>query len=423
MLEDEKHEVIYRIVTAGSVKDALEIYLSAQNYLSDFKIVLSSPRGCSTGFSANRNFPSGAAIRSLFDSEFVVALDRLTVREMLFSGKSEYQIDYSISLDTQAVSHLEPYISGRDPMKIDADLKDVFNFISSPNVFVDPLPYLAENLENLKVATSCDRIFDKLKAYEILRTLDLDQFQDTGKIVSTVSPALLVKGAQELIARLLYDAENSPMMEELRFAHNYSYVHLLKMVSIQFRWPKLSIDEKMERFAEFGDVVLATLGSREIALARAYFERSQSMRFFSKAQKSRKDLLKILRNMAWDLTHIRRMELCMAAGGRSGARYFFPALLTFDKGLIEVLDLYPLKALAFEARRAEPLPFFSGEVLDLVATSEEGRASFSRRFYSVDARTTRARRRQSARKNFHLIVDRLERELAEVAKCDIGLHV
>jgi hypothetical protein len=237
MREDEKHEAIFQVVAADNIEDALEIYLSAEEYLSDFKIVLSSPRGARTGLSANRNFRGGAAIRSLFDSEFVVALDRLTVREMLFSGKSEYQIDYSISLDTQAVSHLEPYISGRDPMKIDADLKDVFNFISSDNVFVDPLPYIAENFENLKVASSCDRIFEKLKAYEILRTVDLEQLQYTGKIVSTVSPALLVKRTQELIAHLLYDAENAPMMEALRFAHKYSYVHLLKMVFIQFRWP------------------------------------------------------------------------------------------------------------------------------------------------------------------------------------------
>jgi hypothetical protein len=160
-----------------------------------------------------------------------------------------------------------------------------------------------------------------------------------------------------------------------------------------------------------------------MALARAYFERGQSMRFFSKFQKSRNDLFKTLRNMAWDLSHIRRMELCMAAGGRSDARYFFPALLTFDKGLIEVLDLYPLKALAFEAGRAEPLPFFSGDFLDLVASCDQGKASFSRRFYSIEARNMRASRRLSARTSFHQIVDSLERELAEVAKCDIGLHV
>jgi hypothetical protein len=423
MLEDEKHEAISRIVAADNIEEALEIYLSAENYLCEFKIALSSPRGARTGFSANKNFPGGAAVRSLFKSEFVIALDSLTVREMLFSGKSEYQIDYSISLDTQAVSHLDPYISGRDPMKIDADLKDVFNFISRDNVFVDPLPYIVENFENLKVAASCDRVFEKLKAYEILRTLDLEQLQDTGKIVSTLSPARLVKVTQELIARLLYDAENAPMMEALRFAHKYSYVHLLKMVSIQLRWPKSCVDEKMERFAEFGDAVLATLGSREIALARAYFERSQNMRFFSKVQKGSKDLFKTLRNMAWDLSHIRRMELCMVAGVRSGARYFFPALLTFDKGLIEVLDLYPLKALAFEVGRTEPLPFFSGEFLDLVASSEEGKASFARRFYSIEARKVRVSRRQSARKSFRQIVDSLERELAEVAKCDIGLRV
>jgi hypothetical protein len=176
----------------------------------------------------------------------------------------------------------------------------------------------------------------------------------------------------------------------------------------------------MERFAEFGDSVLATLGGRETALARAYFERGQNMSFFRKVQKNNADLLKTLRNMAWDLSHVRRMELTMTAQPTSSARYFFSALLTFDKGLIEVLDLYPLKALAFKVGSVEPMPFFAGNWFDLIADHAEGKAAFQMRYYSEESISSRNMRRSSVRGAFSTIVATLEKEVADAAEISLA---
>lgn len=416
MPEENPMEWVARVGNADTPAEALAAYLLGAPCLQDYKFVLASPRGATTGFAVNKDFPRGAAVRSLFNTERVVVLDPLTLSDMHSSKEAKYQIDYSISLDTQAVSHLEPYVSGRDPMKIDADLQEVFEFIARDDVSVDPLPYIVENLDNLKSGSASDRIFSKLKAYEVLRTLDLGRLKETGEAHSYLSPVELTKRAQEFIGGMLYDRENAAMMAGLRFAHQFSYVHLLKMVAIRLRWPKASLQQNMERFAEFGDTVLATLGGRETALARAYFERGQDMDFFRKVQKNKPDLLEILRNMAWDLSHVRRMELAMTAQPTSSARYFFSALLTFDKGLIEVLDLYPLKALAFKVGSAEPMPFFAGDWFDLVSDSAEGKVGFQNRYYSRDARASRNLRRLAVRESIDEIVASLENEVASAAE-------
>lgn len=420
MPEENPMEWVARVGNADTPAEALAAYLLGATYLQDYKFVLASPRGATTGFAVNKDFPGGAAVRSLFGTERVVVLDPLTVSDMRSTNQAKYQIDYSISLDTQAVSHLEPYVSGRDPIKIDADLQEVFEFIARDEVAVDPIPYIAENLDNLKSGSASERIFGKLKAYEVLRTLDLARLKETGEVHSLLSPAELTKRAQEFIGGMLYDRENAAMMASLRFAHQFSYVHLLKMVSIRLRWPKASVQENMERFAEFGDSVLATLGGRETALARAYFERGQNMSFFRKVQKNNADLLKTLRNMAWDLSHVRRMELTMTAQPTSSARYFFSALLTFDKGLIEVLDLYPLKALAFKVGSVEPMPFFAGNWFDLIADHAEGKAAFQMRYYSEESISSRNMRRSSVRGAFSTIVATLEKEVADAAEISLA---
>ncbi len=106
----------------------------------------------------------------------------------------------------------------------------------------------------------------------------------------------------------------------------------------------------------------------------------------------------------------------MTAQPTSSARSFFSALLTFDKGLIEVLDLYPLKALAFKVGSAEPMPFFAGDWFDLVSDSAEGKVGFQNRYYSRDARASRNLRRLAVRESIDEIVASLENEVASAAE-------
>jgi hypothetical protein len=109
------------------------------------------------------------------------------------------------------------------------------------------------------------------------------------------------------------------------------------------------------------------------------------------------------------------MEESMTLKPSRGARYFFPALLTFDKKFIEIMDLYPLKACAFIEGDHEPMPFYNGNWFSLVADNDEDQATFAERFYSVEARTSRDKRRVSIKDRLKEIVGSLEGELSNIA--------
>lgn len=75
-------------------------------------------------------------------------------------------------------------------------------------------------------------------------------------------------------------------METLEYAQQTLYCQLLKMALIQLRNPGAPIARKMGQYVEFIDGRLATIYAREMAVARAFFERGQDL-LFSSTSKSR----------------------------------------------------------------------------------------------------------------------------------------
>ena len=189
-----------------------------------------------------------------------------------------------------------------------SDFLEVFSFISRIDVNVDPVPYILENLFNLRDQKSADRIFEKLKAYEILRTLDTDWLNSHGAVRSVLSDSELNKRAQEFIADMYRDSEEVKFMEGIKFRQQCMYANLLKMSILQIKNRSQNLSKKVHQFLEFCDSDIATLSMREIVLARAYFECGQRLLFFRNIQAKKQDIFDQLDSMAWDLWHLHQLQ-------------------------------------------------------------------------------------------------------------------
>lgn len=415
MLDIGIEKIVARICNSDNTGEAFALYDLAAPLLRDYKFVFASHKGGLPGFAVNRTFSAGAAVRSLFKTERVLVLDRETSLEME-SGQSTYPIDYSISLDTNAMSYLVPHMAGKRGGPIPADFQEVFEFIIRPEVNIDPLPYFIENLTNLNKQESVEKIFENLKVYEILRTIDAEWLRSEGEVRSALSDHELSTIAQRKISQMYLDVRNDAVMEGVNFNHQYMYACLVKMATIELKSPSASLGKKMAAFMEFCHSTLAAMSGRETAVARAYFTNGQKLAFFGKIQKkSKKDILALLSNMAWDMWHVRQMELTMTFSPERKARYFFPAILTFDHKFIEIMDLYPLKACAFKIGSFHPLPFYDGDPFRLIATDDEDGQSAIAKYFSDDAIAARGVARPKIRAKFSDKVRSLEAELLAVA--------
>ena len=408
-------QIVARICNSDSLSEAYTLHQIAAPLLKDYKFIFAADTGALPGFAVNRTFSAGAAVRSLFKTERVFVLDTETAAEMQ-SGQAIYPIDYSISLDTNAMSYLVPYILGKRGKPIPADFQEVFEFIARPEVYVDPLPYFTENMPNLAANGPADKIFENLKAYEVLRTIDATWLKSKGEIRSLSSDYELAISAQKQISKMYLDAKNDAVMKGVIFRHQYMYACLLKMAMVQLKSPSASVAKKMATFLEFCHSTVATMSTREAVVAREYFTRGQKLTFFGKIQKRKDGILKLLKNMAWDMWHIRQLELSMTFKLTKHARYFFPALLTFDQKFIEIMDLYPLKACAFKMGSNHPMPFFDGDLFQLISGDSEEIASSIKFYFSSSAIAARKKVRDSIEANFNDVIQSLEKELLAVSK-------
>lgn len=128
----ELHKLMASICTAGSLAESFALYKIAATHLTKCKFVFAAKSGGTPGFAVNRTFSANGAVRSLFSTDKVIVLDEDTFQAME-TGTAIYPLDYSISLDTQALSYLEPFLRGSTSC-IPGDFKEVFEFIARKDV-------------------------------------------------------------------------------------------------------------------------------------------------------------------------------------------------------------------------------------------------------------------------------------------------
>ena len=409
----ELEPVICDICNADTLVEAAGIFSLYREELSTYRFIIATSTGINKDLAQNRNFSGTGAVIGLFGSDSLAFLDKRTLFEMEFCGKAQIPIDYSIGLDSNAMSYLWPYLEkGQARVK---DFKEVFRFIARDEVNIDPMPYIYENLPNFVRPDSARNIFNTLKAYEILRTLDPAALENNDLVLSKLSSEEIEKRAQQLMSKLYYE-KPVEMAGELLLTHQFVLAQLLQMTVIQLNKPSKSLaDNKVKQFVDFCDRDLSSIDIRCVAIARRYFEQGQNFAFFNKIQKNREDIFDSLYGMAWDITHFRHLEKRATLRLNEESDYLLPAILTFDKGFVEMASTCSLKGLAFSTAGNEIFPLFKGDQLAIFSDNQKTRQYIFSRFYSPPARYDRLNRSKEAVKAIKETIAKLFSELSEAA--------
>lgn len=401
-------EFLHKICHAQSKDEAYYLF-NTNSDLQSYRFIISTKEGFCVGYAGSKKFSATAAVQSLFQTNQLAFIDTDTCAEMSLYGESTLKIDYSISLDTNVVSYLWPYISKNK--KGAKDFIEVLDFIARDDVFVDPLPYFYENMTNILDLSNSATILNRLKGYEILRNLDGKKVA-LGNFSSHLSDCDLTQKANEMAYSLYKDATNKVYMGIIKMRHTYMLCQLLQMVIIQLSSAKqIDPEKKLMRFIEFCDSTLATIDCRAIAIAKEYFTRGTSFSFFKKIQKGRAKLFKDLSGMAWDMWHVRQLEENLSFKPAEEADYFISAILTFDAGLLEMMRLNPLKGLACSKETRTVQPFFAKDPAGVFSDDRKKQDMFAERFYSPHTYALRSIKRKQVMENLESIKTTLIKEV------------
>ena len=275
--------------------------------------------------------------------------------------------------------------------------------------------YEMENLMNLDNPENHPKIFDKLLGYQFIRNINPDIFKTEGNINTNISKNELFINTDIHFKRMMKNSQDLDFRKGIKFRYSQVYIYLLMMSIIQIGSPSKSLKNKMLEMLSFSHNKAGFLATREIMIAKEFFERGTEFPFFSKIHKNSKKLWTSLNGMVWDLTHYRYLEQAITFNMGNDERYFFPGILSYDKGFIAVMELTPLKAVAFNTNGNILIPFYDiGDGSKLTGNITE-----VRNYYNELCSDTKRQEREISREvqdnSFAPLILELERKLESVA--------
>lgn len=379
-----EQKIVSTITNAVTTAKAVEVYREMQSLISDWTFIFASSSGVTPGLAVNKMFSCGTAVVSPFSSDKVWILDSKTLYEMDYNGQAKLKIDYSIALDTQAMSYLVPFL-GAGSDKLPKDMGEVFAFLAQDNVFVDPMPYVIENLEKINSDEGRQKIINNIAAYEKFRNMDTGHFNLHGVVQARLTDLELQQSAETFVNGIYKTPDFADHVGTVEHRQKIMFVILLKTVAIQLIHPSWPHYKKVSSLLDFMNDRLNCIFQREVITASKYFLYGQKFRFFSRIQRNKPllEILSELSTMSWDYWHIRHIEESMSLRPDISGGYFFTALLTFDKRYIELLTSCPLQAYATKPGKGFPHPVYTDLMFGEGTTSFE--AELHARYFNESA--------------------------------------
>lgn len=342
-----------------------------QQFYEDLKectfVVFSENEGIKLPESFCTNYDNDFAIINVGYGNRYYAVDGQIYDEMLRTGKSDYYIDLCVELDTQAVSYLKKIFVEYNQISDYDKIKELIEYLNLPKVDYSCIPYLIENATKKDI----DKIecYENIKSYMLFKSFDYFSFKQNG----TYKYNRQEEDIQIDVDNLYNDIFSKKFVQayEKFFEMQKSlYILLLKAIYIEFINSKKSARNKIMELFDFVNEKLGFVAERELEVCYYYFKHDEkTKKFFKKVQKNNKDLLNTINGMAWDLLHIRLIEQEFTIRPTDEVRFAIHVLLTFDNGLKEILQINPIKQIAFY--KEVPIPKLTHDWFDEIQGAKE----------------------------------------------------
>jgi len=350
--------ILQDIMDSESNFEMVNKFLLNADYLDDYKIItISDKKNVLPEYFGYKKIDekSGAGIYSIFLENDLHFIDKKVLSDYKTCNKATFKIDYTVSFDTQAVSYFDNMLKGK---AIPETFRTALDFIIKQNLNIDVIPYIVENSSKLGNHSIREAMFDTLRSCQILRSLDKEYYVKYGKIRSVFAESENQRELDELIDvcekfHLMYQTSGFDRFE-------YPFILLIVMTEIYLNSNKSS-EKKTEDFLHYCHHLFHNLPLRIAHIANLFFSKQNNSIFFKKIQKGKDKtaLLSELENMAWDLHHISGMEDIFPFYDNDSEKFVAKMILTFDRGLIELIETKPTLALAYSLKRSENFPIYA----------------------------------------------------------------
>lgn len=403
-----------RLTQVRTLNDAAQLWIDACDELWDYTLVLSCD-GVDGGFPwpARVDLEGKAFLRSVFSRSRLWFVNHDILREMAKEGGHvDVLSDYSISFDTNAVNYLRAMVEGRSPEIVEI-FRRVARTLSGTGFNWDIMPYLKERAEDIQVAApdALDSIWRAVHASEYFAACDKGEFARSGKLVLTLPESEVTAKTHHILSSLhQMGAKSATSRMDREFA--CFYVFMLEIAAIEQRIPGRSASgEKLLLLMEFFHTEVSAMHLNVLWAGGKLFQQGSHFRPLQKLLSAGPAVLRNAKNVAWDFYHLTMLRQYATNIGHEGS-FLVPYLLTFDRGIAELMDGFANRSCLLEPDK--DLPTFIPE-LDVEAWLHDGwinlRGHFHRYFSYEGMKERAAMREQKGLFDPFPIISRLETEL------------
>jgi MFS superfamily sulfate permease-like transporter len=162
---------------------------------------------------------------------------------------------------------------------------------------------------------------------------------------------------------------NSPLADIFKQQYKIIYSSMLKIALLN-----LSNSNKKNKVIELIDFMANDIKAMDVCLleiAAVYFVKKQNLLFFGKIQKGKQDIINTIKNLSWDIFHLRYQEFLLSVKPVGGIDVNLVLFCTLDKRLIEIQEIIKLKAIAYNIKTGNYYPFYQSDLVMKMLSKEE----------------------------------------------------
>ncbi|KML13899.1 hypothetical protein VL07_00570 [Bacillus safensis] len=248
--------------------------------------------------------------------------------------------------DSNIISYLRDYLVHKHT---DESFRKLLSYLKKSGAQISCGPYILE-------ASANRHDIDYKYIYESL--ISFFAFDNAKSIEEFESYNFnIIKNESEIAKHASRVMKEVKMKESFLDLTNYYLIYclLLKMFEIDFK-SKKSSKNKMLELLEYINHEMFAYVEKELYLAYLFFDKDKRVSsFFDPIKKNSTNVISKISAMAWDLLHLRNLELQVAFRNSGSRDVFLHFFCSRDFGINNILNLNPIKRLAIVNKRAYPL--------------------------------------------------------------------
>lgn len=403
---DTLTKVIHELQLAENVNDYFDIWFDNENFLNKNNAsILFTQKTYKNPELPNISIFSGYEneFKSLFDNNNLTFINKYIADSKKSNITPKFILDYSISMDTQFVSYIEKYFQNKR-FEDEIKFEEILYKLIDNNINLDYIPYL---IENMSKETPIEGVRQNLK--EVIRFFCLD------KNSSLLIKNMKVSNEQDFlkkynsISNSLNNNNSKLLYNHFNYMYKLLYLILLNIVYINKK--ENTFIQKIDKLLSFMHYDMNAIFARELIIASKFYELDDKVIFFRKVREINKKTIPRLKNMAWDLALIRMLEYSFKLRPNLNAEFYISYFLTFDKGLSQIIDFFPLKTI-FTLEKDnffQTIPYI--EIINFFKQN-----NLDEKYYSNEAREFRRNNLDKTESKYDYLISQMEYKIEEFYK-------